>query len=75
MVLNPSASSPLHMAMLEFVGVLFGIALRTNFALPVDLPSLLWKQILLEPCTLADLEGVDKFCVQVCCEHVPLRGS
>lgn len=64
-MLNPSATSPLHLAMLEFVGVLFGVALRTSFPLPLDLPPSLWKQVLGEQPSLADLEAVDKFCVQV----------
>lgn len=74
MVLNPSANSPLHMAMFEFIGVMFGVALRTNFPLPLDLPSTVWKQILGETGTAGDLEAVDKFCIQVCgCLLIPLR--
>ena len=64
-MLNPSACTRLHLAEFEFIGVLMGIAYRTGFNLPLDLPSLLWKQMLgVEP-VVADLEAVDKFCVQV----------
>jgi E3 ubiquitin-protein ligase HERC2 len=62
---NPKATSPQLLAMFEFVGVLFGVAVRTNFPLPIDLPSFVWKQLLGESCCSVDLEAVDKFCVQV----------
>ncbi len=48
-ILNPSATSPLALAMLNFVGVLMGVACRTRFPLPLFLPAIVWKQILHEP--------------------------
>ncbi|CAE7904906.1 HERC1 [Symbiodinium sp. KB8] len=63
-ILNPSATSPLHMAMYEFLGVLFGISLRTRYSLPLDLPSMVWKQVSGDALTPSDLDGVDKLCRQ-----------
>lgn len=45
-ILNPSCTSSLQLSMYEFVGVLIGIALRTKFTLPLDLPSIFWKQLI-----------------------------
>jgi len=63
-VINPGSTSSLHLSMYEFVGILMGVALRTGETLNIDLPSLLWKQLLGEKVTLADLEAIDKLCVQ-----------
>lgn len=63
-VINPTATAPLSMAMFECVGALMGLALRTKFTLPLDLPSTVWKAILAEPTDERDLEDVDKLCVQ-----------
>jgi len=41
-----------------------GIALRTKSPLALDLPSMFWKKILKNPVDIADLENVDKLCVQ-----------
>jgi len=61
---NPSATSTLAMAMFEFVGALFGIAIRTKNPLPLDLPSMLWKAILGGKADVGDLEAIDKLCIQ-----------
>ena len=63
-IINPAATSPLALEMFTFVGALFGIALRTKYTLPLDLPSLVWKQVLGEPVDHFDLEGVDHLCLQ-----------
>ena len=63
-VINPSATSSLHLAMYEFVGVLLGIAIRTKSALALDFPPLFWKNLLGEDTDVNDLEGVDKLFVQ-----------
>jgi len=56
------------MAMYEFVGVLMGIALRTSNTLNLDLPSMVWKQLLDEEVDQSDLEAVDKLCIQALTE-------
>jgi len=58
-LLNPQANSPTQLRMLEFVGQLTGIALRTKNLLPLDFPSFVWKALVNEPLTLGDLRGVD----------------
>lgn len=63
-VVNPSATTAQQLKMFHFVGVLMGAALRTKFTLPLDLPSLVWKQIVGESPTETDLESVDKLCLQ-----------
>lgn len=63
-VVNPAATSPLALEMYTFIGALFGIALRTKHTLALDLPSLVWKQVLGERVDRSDLEGVDHLCLQ-----------
>lgn len=63
-VINPSATSPLHLQMFEFVGSLMGAALRAKFTLPLDLPSVLWKLLLGDVPDEGDLEAIDKLCLQ-----------
>lgn len=43
----------------EFVGRLFGLSMRIRAQLPLNLPSLVWKQLARETVTLDDLNGVD----------------
>jgi len=50
--------------MYEFVGILMGIAIRTGETLNIELPSIVWKQVLHQKVTIQDLEAVDKLCVQ-----------
>lgn len=61
---NPSAVSALHLSMYEFVGALMGMSLFIKFPLSLDLPSMVWKQVLASPVDKADLEAIDKLCVQ-----------
>jgi hypothetical protein len=42
-VLNPSATSALHLEMFEFLGVLFGCAIRTGVKFPLNFTSFTWK--------------------------------
>jgi len=63
-VVNPSSNTQLHLEMYESVGVLMGIALRTKAPLSLDLPSMVWKQLLTQKVDVSDLEAVDKLCVQ-----------
>ena len=63
-MLNPSSKSPTHLSMYEFVGRLFGCAIRTGDFLNLDLPSMVWKQLLDIELDLKDLEAVDRYSVQ-----------
>ncbi|CAN0358496.1 unnamed protein product, partial [Ectocarpus sp. 12 AP-2014] len=54
---GPSAA--LHAEMLGFLGRLMGVAIRSQEPLDLDLPSIVWKQLVRSPITRDDLEAVD----------------
>lgn len=58
-ILCPSLTSSSHLAMLQFLGQLLGIALRTSNPLSLDLPSFFWKPLVGSVLTRYDLEQVD----------------
>ncbi|KAK1940693.1 putative E3 ubiquitin-protein ligase HERC2 [Phytophthora citrophthora] len=62
---NPKCTSPVAMQMFAFVGQLLGISLRTHGDFPFMLPSLVWKQLLGQTLTRADLEGTDAMLIQM----------
>lgn len=80
-IANPSCTSSRYLRQYEFVGVLMGIALRSKQTLALDFPASIWKRLLAESTNssssgdggshshsaddIADLEAVDKLCVQV----------
>lgn len=59
-LLNPAATSPLHMTMFRFLGMLMGIAIRTGSPLSLNLAEPVWKQLAGMPLTPADLTEVDR---------------
>jgi len=67
-VINPGCRSAEHLAMYEFLGAIMGMCLRTAFTLQLDMPSLVFKQLLgLKP-EVSDLEAIDKLCIQALAE-------
>jgi len=62
-VINPGCTSSLHLRMYEFVGALMGMALRTGDSLNLDLGGTVWKALLGERVTIADIDGIDKLCI------------
>nr|CAB3252595.1 ZF(ZZ)-8 zinc finger protein [Phallusia mammillata] len=59
-ILNSRMSSPTHMKMFKFLGMLIGIAIRTGSPLSLNLAEPVWKQLAgMEPC-LKDISEVDK---------------
>ncbi|KAF4038677.1 HECT domain-containing protein [Phytophthora infestans] len=62
---NPKCTSPVAMQMFAFVGQLLGISLRTHGDFPFMLPSLVWKQLLGQTLTRADLEDTDAMFIQM----------
>eukprot|EP01022_Parablepharisma_sp_SALTPOND_P017236 TRINITY_DN2714_c0_g1_i1.p1 TRINITY_DN2714_c0_g1~~TRINITY_DN2714_c0_g1_i1.p1 ORF type:complete len:4242 (-),score=491.35 TRINITY_DN2714_c0_g1_i1:9625-22350(-) len=56
---TPSAKATTDLLLYEFLGILMGCCIRTGVRLSLDLPSIIWKQIVGEPLVAADLEGVD----------------
>jgi len=60
---NVSCTSEIYLSMYEFVGRLMGVAIRTNNALSLDLPSLVWKPLVGQELDYADLTAVDEICM------------
>ncbi|KAL1139381.1 hypothetical protein AAG570_006365 [Ranatra chinensis] len=58
-LLNPSLTEPNHLSWFKFLGILFGVAIRTKKPLALPLSSLVWKLIVQEPVTWDDLEEND----------------
>ncbi|CAH1255597.1 HERC1 [Branchiostoma lanceolatum] len=63
-VLNPSATSLEHLHQFKFLGVLFGVAIRTKKPLDLHLAPMVWKQLAGMPLTIDDVEDVDALFVQ-----------
>lgn len=59
-LLNPLATSQLHMNMFQFLGILMGIAIRTGSPLSLNLAEPVWKQLAGISLTPADLTEVDR---------------
>lgn len=62
---RPSTNLPHQLAMFEFVGKLMGIAIRTRNLLNLDLPTIIWKSIVQEPITRADVVAIDAVAFRV----------
>jgi hypothetical protein len=60
---NPLSLNSLHLSMYAFVGKLMGIAVRGKHILNLDLPSIVWKQLVGAELSVRDLELIDKHCV------------
>ena len=56
---NPAATSSIHLSMYAFVGKLMGIAIRGGHMLNLDFPTLLFRPLVGQPVTRADLQAVD----------------
>jgi len=61
---NPSANSVLDLEMLAFVGKLMGLAVRTRQYLELNLPSIVWKQLMGQAVVREDFEAIDMMLVQ-----------
>ncbi|XP_046392159.1 E3 ubiquitin-protein ligase HERC2-like [Ischnura elegans] len=57
---NGNASSPFHMRMFRFLGVLMGVAIRTGSPLSLNLAEPVWKQLAGPSLTPAGLSEVDR---------------
>jgi len=63
-VVNPGCTTSLHLSMYEFLGVMMGIALRTQTTLNLNLAGIIYKKLLEQKVDADDLEAVDKLCIQ-----------
>ncbi|XP_077974377.1 putative E3 ubiquitin-protein ligase HERC1 isoform X2 [Styela clava] len=63
-LLNTSLTSKEQISMFRFIGILFGVAIRTKKPLDLHLAPLLWKLIAGVSINVEDIEGVDLLFVQ-----------
>ncbi|XP_048589232.1 E3 ubiquitin-protein ligase HERC2 isoform X2 [Nematostella vectensis] len=59
-ILNPDATSAVHLGMFRFLGMLIGIAIRTGSPLSLNLAEPTWKQLAGMTLTVTDLAEIDK---------------
>jgi E3 ubiquitin-protein ligase HERC1 len=64
-VLNPSLKSDEYVGMFKFLGVLFGVAIRTKKPLDLHLAPCVWKLLAGIPLKVEDIEEVSLLCVFV----------
>lgn len=57
-MLNPAATSDDDIILFKFLGILFGVAVRTKKPLDLHLAPLVWKQLVGIPLTPDDIEEV-----------------
>lgn len=58
-VINPQASSDLHLKMFEFVGGLFGMSVRSGILLNLNLAPIFWKKLTKDSLSDIDIRNVD----------------
>ncbi|KAL3277276.1 hypothetical protein HHI36_012626 [Cryptolaemus montrouzieri] len=63
-LLNPQLNTSQHIMWFKFLGILFGVAIRTKKPLAIPLAPIIWKLVVGEPVTIEDLEEVDCMYVQ-----------
>ena len=63
-IINPTATSHIHINMFRFLGVIMGIAVRTGSPINLSLAPPVWKQLVGLPLTLSDLSEMDSDYVQ-----------
>ncbi|XP_067667414.1 probable E3 ubiquitin-protein ligase HERC1 [Haliotis asinina] len=63
-LLNPSLTSEENMVLFRFLGILFGVAVRTKKPLDLHLAPCVWKLIAGMPLKVEDLEEVDHLYIQ-----------
>jgi len=56
---RPDATTPLHVAMYEYLGKMMGLAIRTRELLALDLPSMVWKALIGDDITDSDVLAID----------------
>lgn len=64
-VLDPASKSPAHLEMYKYLGAFIAFGVLSKQPVPLNLAPTVWKQILGQPLTLADLESVDTYSAQV----------
>lgn len=47
------------------LGIIIGIAIRTNISLPLKFPTIIWKMIVKEPLHFSDIKEIDEECYEM----------
>ncbi|XP_018567016.1 probable E3 ubiquitin-protein ligase HERC1 [Anoplophora glabripennis] len=63
-LLNPQLLSTQNLNWFKFLGILFGVAIRTRKPLALSIAPLIWKLIVGEPVSIEDLEDTDCMYIQ-----------
>ncbi|ODM97024.1 putative E3 ubiquitin-protein ligase HERC1 [Orchesella cincta] len=63
-LLNPDLTSPEDLQSFKFIGILFGVAIRTKKPVAIPLAPLIWKILCREEVSSEDLEEVDALYVK-----------
>jgi len=64
-ILNPDSTSPAHLDMYRFLGAFIAFGILSKSPIPFNLAPTVWKQLLGERMSLADLEQIDSYSSQV----------
>lgn len=63
-VLNPGATSEVQLKMIDFLGALFGMSIRSGILLDLNISRFVWKQIAGDEVTKEDLRFIDDLYVK-----------
>ena len=58
--INPRMDSQNDLALFHMLGVLFGVCIRTNPVICIELPAIVWKTLVGQRITLADVQEFDE---------------
>ena len=61
---NPSAASPSHLEMFEFLGSMIGMSVRADHLLNFEMAGIFWKNLLEQKPELGDLSSIDSLAVK-----------
>jgi len=64
-ILDSRSATPAHKFMFKYFGGFLAYAFLSKSPIPFNLAPWVWKQILQEPVTMADLDGIDAYSAQV----------
>lgn len=63
-VVNPKATSKMHLRKYNFIGALFGMSIRSGILMNMNLASLFWKRLTADNLSVKDIEKIDQVFVQ-----------
>lgn len=64
-IINPTSTSPSHLEMYKYLGAFIAFGILSKSPVPLNLSPTVWKQILGEKMTFADLDTIDAYSSQV----------